>query len=90
MASPADARIMNSPRRELLSINTATVRKQWALPDIIAGCARRGIRLISPWRDQVAAVGLKQTGIPGCSLRSAPVTPHTSASRLSAALSSKQ
>ena len=52
---------MNPPRRELLSINTATVRKQWALPEIIAGCARRGIRLISPWRDQVAAVGLKET-----------------------------
>jgi sugar phosphate isomerase/epimerase len=52
---------MNPPRRELLSINTATVRKQWALPEIIAGCGRRGIRLISPWRDQVAAVGLKET-----------------------------
>ncbi len=52
---------MNPPRRELLSINTATVRKQWALLEIIAGCARRGIRLISPWRDQVAAVGLKET-----------------------------
>jgi sugar phosphate isomerase/epimerase len=52
--------VMNPPRPELLSINTATVRKQWALPEIIAGCARRGIRLISPWRDQVAAVGLKE------------------------------
>jgi sugar phosphate isomerase/epimerase len=52
---------MNPPRRELLSINTATVRKQWALPEIIAGCGRRAIRLISPWRDQVAAVGLKET-----------------------------
>jgi len=52
---------MNPPLRELLSINTATVRKQWALPELIAGCARRGILLISPWRDQVAAVGLKET-----------------------------
>jgi sugar phosphate isomerase/epimerase len=52
---------MTAPRPELLSINTATVRKQWALPDIIVGCARRGIRLISPWRDQVAAAGLKDT-----------------------------
>ncbi|TMG79743.1 MAG: sugar phosphate isomerase/epimerase [Betaproteobacteria bacterium] len=51
---------MSPPRLELLSINTATVRKQWALPEIIAGCARRGIPLISPWRDQVAAVGLKE------------------------------
>jgi len=41
-----------------LSINTATVRKQWALDGIIDQCARRGIRAISPWRDQVAAVGL--------------------------------
>jgi sugar phosphate isomerase/epimerase len=52
---------MASPRQELLSINTATLRKQWALPDIISGCARRGIRLISPWRDQVAQAGLKDT-----------------------------
>ena len=53
-----------------LSINTATVRKQWTLDQIIEGCARRGIRAISPWRDQVAALGLdttarllKETGI---------------------------
>jgi sugar phosphate isomerase/epimerase len=52
---------MAAPRPELLSINTATLRKQWALPDIISGCARRGIRLISPWRDQVAQAGLKDT-----------------------------
>jgi len=41
-----------------LSINTATVRKQGDLVAIIEGCARHGIRAISPWRDQVAAVGL--------------------------------
>jgi sugar phosphate isomerase/epimerase len=41
-----------------LSINTATVRAQWPLDRIVAECARRGIRAISPWRDQVAAVGL--------------------------------
>jgi sugar phosphate isomerase/epimerase len=41
-----------------LSINTATVRRQWALDRTIEECARRGIRAISPWRDQVAAVGL--------------------------------
>jgi len=45
----------------LLSINTATVRAQWGLPEIIAGLARHGIRGISPWRDQVAATGLKDT-----------------------------
>ena len=45
-----------------LSINTATIRKSRGadlpLPDIIEACARRGIRAISPWRDQVAAAGL--------------------------------
>ncbi|MBE7369187.1 sugar phosphate isomerase/epimerase family protein [Ramlibacter pallidus] len=45
-----------------LSINTATVRKSGGvdlpLPDIIEACVRKGIRAISPWRDQVAAAGL--------------------------------
>ena len=41
-----------------LSINTATVRAQWPLDKIIDECARRAIRAISPWRDQVAVVGL--------------------------------
>jgi len=41
-----------------LSINTATVRAQWPLDRIIRECHARGIRAISPWRDQVAAVGL--------------------------------
>jgi sugar phosphate isomerase/epimerase len=42
-----------------LSLNTATVRQQWNLAQIVAGCARHGIRGISPWRDQVAQMGLK-------------------------------
>ena len=42
-----------------LSINTATVRRQWRLDRIVDECARRGIRAISPWRDQVAALGLQ-------------------------------
>jgi sugar phosphate isomerase/epimerase len=45
-----------------LSINTATIRKsrgaELPLPQIIEACAARGIRAISPWRDQVAAAGL--------------------------------
>jgi sugar phosphate isomerase/epimerase len=45
-----------------LSINTATVRKSRGqdlpLPQIIEACVKRGIRAISPWRDQVAAAGL--------------------------------
>ena len=47
-----------STSHDALSINTATVRKQWALDRIIDECARRDIRAISPWRDQVAAVGM--------------------------------
>ena len=43
-----------------LSINTATVRAQWPLDRIVTECAQRGIRAISPWRDQVAAVGLER------------------------------
>jgi len=49
---------MSAPDPSLLSINTATVRAQWPLPDIIAALARHGIRGISPWRDQVAAAGV--------------------------------
>jgi sugar phosphate isomerase/epimerase len=43
-----------------LSLNTATVRKQGDLLEIIDACARHGIRAIDPWRDQVAAVGLER------------------------------
>ena len=46
---------------ELLSINTATVRKQAPLDRIIEACAARGVTLIDPWRDQVHAVGLERT-----------------------------
>ena len=52
---------MNEPDAGLLSLNTATVRKQWTLPQIVDGCVRHGIRGISPWRDQVAAAGLKES-----------------------------
>ena len=48
-----------------LSINTATVRQQrgqdWPLLEILDACAARGIRAVSPWRDQVAAAGLQPT-----------------------------
>jgi len=43
-----------------LSLNTATVRKQGDLVQIIDACARHGIRAIDPWRDQVAAIGLER------------------------------
>jgi len=41
-----------------LSINTATVRKQGDFVAIVDTCAQLGIRAVSPWRDQVAHVGL--------------------------------
>src|SRR3954447_7404754 len=41
-----------------LSLNTATVRKQGDLAQIVDACARHGIRAIDPWRVQVAAIGL--------------------------------
>ncbi|MFT3819030.1 MAG: sugar phosphate isomerase/epimerase family protein [Rubrivivax sp.] len=45
-----------------LSINTATLRQQQgaevSLAKIIDQCAAQGVRAVSPWRDQVAAVGL--------------------------------
>ena len=43
-----------------LSINTATVRKQGDFVAIVDACARLGIRAVSPWRDQVAHVGLEK------------------------------
>lgn len=51
-----------SHNHDWLSINTATVRKSrgqdLSLTEIIEACVRRDIQAISPWRDQVAAVGL--------------------------------
>jgi sugar phosphate isomerase/epimerase len=49
-----------SADHRFLSLNTATVRKQGDLVQIIEACARHGIRAIDPWRDQVAAVGLER------------------------------
>ena len=48
------------PNPDLLSLNTATVREKWNLRQMIEGCARRGIRGISPWRDKLAELGAKQ------------------------------
>ena len=47
-----------SQRLELLSLNTATVRKQAPLDRIIEAALARGIGMIDPWRDQVQAIGL--------------------------------
>ncbi len=44
----------------LMSLNTATVREKWDLEQMIDGCRRHGIAGISPWRDQIAAIGLAE------------------------------
>ena len=44
----------------LLSLNTATVRGQWNLKEIIEGCVRHGIGGIAPWRDHVSDCGLQE------------------------------
>lgn len=66
---------MAAPDRAKLSLNTATVRERWNLAQMIEGCARHGIRGISPWRDKlddlgvaeaarrIRAVGLTVTGL---------------------------
>jgi len=47
-----------SQHLELLSLNTATVRKQAPLDRIIEAAVARGVGMIDPWRDQVQAIGL--------------------------------
>ncbi|MDH5287702.1 MAG: sugar phosphate isomerase/epimerase [Betaproteobacteria bacterium] len=49
------------PDPSLLSLNTATVRAQWTMPQIVDALVRHGIRGIAPWRDQVAQAGLMDT-----------------------------
>jgi sugar phosphate isomerase/epimerase len=47
-----------SKNHRWLSLNTATVRKQGDFVAIVEACAKHDIRAVSPWRDQVAQVGL--------------------------------
>src|SRR5919106_1865446 len=49
------------PDRSKLSINVATLRKQWDLRQAIEGCAAAGIRAVAPWRDQIQATGLRES-----------------------------
>lgn len=43
-----------------ISLNLATTREVWGFKDAVGGCLRAGITAISPWRDQVAAIGLNE------------------------------
>jgi sugar phosphate isomerase/epimerase len=51
--------VTTSPDPALLSLNTATTRKRWGLPQAIEGCARHGIRGIAPWRDLLHTMGVE-------------------------------
>jgi sugar phosphate isomerase/epimerase len=44
----------------ILSLNLATTRQQWGFAEAVDGCLRHSITAISPWRDQVEAIGLKE------------------------------
>jgi len=54
---------MASPDSDLLSLNTATVRERWTLAQMIDGCARHGIRGISPWRDKLDELGAAEAAL---------------------------
>jgi len=45
-----------------LSLNLATVRKQWTLPQAVAAAAHHGFGGIAPWRDMVEETGVAEAG----------------------------
>ena len=59
-ARRARPRLSDGTDLDGLSINLATVRKQWSFAEAVDGCLRHGITAICPWRDQVAAIGLAE------------------------------
>lgn len=44
----------------ILSLNLATTRQVWGFKEAVEGCLAQGVTAISPWRDQVAAIGLSE------------------------------
>lgn len=44
----------------VISINLATTRGSWGFAEAVDGCLRHGITAISPWRDQIEAIGLDE------------------------------
>jgi sugar phosphate isomerase/epimerase len=44
----------------VISLNLATTREQWGFAEAVDGCLKAGITAISPWRDQIAAIGLDE------------------------------
>jgi sugar phosphate isomerase/epimerase len=47
---------------QFFSLNTGTVRAHGDLRTILEAAARHGIRTVSPWRDQVQAMGVHRAG----------------------------
>lgn len=43
-----------------ISLNLATTRQVWGFAEAVDGCLKAGITAISPWRDQIAAIGLAE------------------------------
>jgi sugar phosphate isomerase/epimerase len=50
---------MNSPDPALLALNAATLDRQGDLRRILEACARHRVGGLAPWRDQLAAMGVK-------------------------------
>jgi sugar phosphate isomerase/epimerase len=44
----------------VISLNLATTRQVWGFAEAVDGCLKAGITAISPWRDQIAAIGLDE------------------------------
>jgi sugar phosphate isomerase/epimerase len=44
-----------------LSLNLATVRQQWKLPQAVAAAARHGFAGVAPWRDMVQETGIAES-----------------------------
>ncbi|MCC5968858.1 MAG: sugar phosphate isomerase/epimerase [Pararhodobacter sp.] len=44
----------------ILSLNLATTRQVWGFKEAVEGCLAQGVTAISPWRDQVEAIGLAE------------------------------
>jgi sugar phosphate isomerase/epimerase len=44
----------------ILSLNLATTRRIWGFAEAVNGCLAQGITAISPWRDQIAEIGLAE------------------------------
>lgn len=51
---------MSNRAQPILSMNLATTRGVWNFAEAVEGCLRHDITAISPWRDQIADIGLAE------------------------------